>query len=776
MKRIVKYSLGILLLLVVALLTIPFFLNMDDYRQKIEHEVSDATGRNLHIGHLKLSLFPWVGITLDDVRMENRKGFSAQDFLQVNKLDVQIALLPLLRKNVEIKRFILQDPHVFLEKNAQGQTNWGDLINQAASTAQTTASVTSPNTTSSQVPAAQGSHKPAPKSPMLAALSADAMVLNNGSLIWDDAQTNQHYSVTAIHVQLDDVQLQHPIQAHISAKLNQDEIKMDAQIGPLGDIGNIDINHLPVQVHVQSMGLQLAPWASLLPPLPAMLGDVHQAKVRFDMQLEQRPDGVRLLAGQLSLMAAMQLALEWKMEMPDMNTVDMHDVSLSINDQHVVKLQGKLKDLTKSPKYQLNLQTDALQRVWLAKLLPEVDTMYAANPQAWQKVQLGASLAGTTSHLEIRDLQCKLNDEVLQASGNVDFANAPDVRLRIAGKDLHLAPWLPAAAKPVAGNATASNDAYATASVDTYSQTTVAQAVPAKEPDLRFLKTWRVALQIQMDHLFVKGLDVSHLNAILNGQKGVFSLNPLQFELAGGSVLETAHLNVNTYPAQWKEALNVTGLQLLPVLKALADTDMLDGTMKLNTNFSAVGLLPESIKHGLEGTAQLSLLNGRVKGFDIAGGLRNLASFGKASASQSTDFAQLQGSFQAHQGIIKNNDLFMASPLFRLSGKGVVSLPDMSMDYHARPKLIGSLLGQGDANGNRQGLSIPLHIYGPFNQLSVKPEMTADNVLKEAMRLGKNNPKLDNILKKVDKNLLNKGNNSNQKEQLNHALKGLLGL
>jgi len=772
MKRIVKYSLSILLLLVVSLLTIPFFLNVEDYRQQIENEVSDATGRTLHIGHLKASLFPWIGITLDDVRLENRQGFSAQDFLQVDQLDVQIALLPLLQKKIEIKRFILQKPHVFLEKNKDGENNWDDLIAKPEVTS-TSASVSKSANNLTQA-----------SSPMLASLTADAMILNNGSLIWNDAQTQQHIAVTAIDVQLDDVQLDHPIQAHISAKLNQDEVKVDAQVGPLGHINDIDINHLPVQLHVQSFGFHLAPWAKNLPPLPSILGDIQQAKVRFDMQLEQRPDGVRLLAGQFSLLAALHLALDWKMEMPNINTLDIHDVSLKINDQHVLKLQGKIKQLTKAFYYQVRLQSDSLQRTWLATLLPELETMYAGNTQAWTTIKVGASLAGTSQRLDIRDLQCELNDEIIQASGDIGFSKAADIRLRIAAKSLHLAPWLPATAKVQA------KDSYASPPQDSYSQTNppsthaatqvaVTTADAAIEPDLRFLKAWRVALQVQMEHLFVQGLDISHLHLVLNGQKGVFTLNPLQCELAGGSILATAHLNVNSYPVQWNKTLNITGVKLLPVLQALAGTDILDGTLKLNSNFNAVGLLPDSIKHSLNGTAQFSLLNGRVKGFDIAGGLRNITSFGQASASQMTDFAQLKGSIQAHQGTIKNNDLFMASPLFRLSGKGVVSLPEMRIDYHVRPKLVGSLIGQGDLDKSRYGVTIPLHIYGPFEQLSVKPEMTVDNVLQEAARLGKNNPKLGNLLKKLDnkpiEKLLKQDIPPQQKEKINQALKGLLG-
>ncbi|MDQ6974678.1 MAG: AsmA family protein, partial [Mariprofundaceae bacterium] len=476
------------------------------------------------------------------------------------------------------------------------------------------------------------------------------------------------------------------------------------------------------------------------------------------------------------LLAGMNMALDWKMEMPDVNHLDVHDISLKINHQHVLKMQGKAKHLNKAFTYQVRLQSDVLQRTWLAQWLPDIETMYAGNQQPWQTIKIGASLAGSSEHVEIRDLQCELNNEILQASGNISFASSPDIRLRIAGKNLHLKPWLPASSN------TPVNDVYTTipSSNSDNQEALVKNEKKAIEPDLRFLKSWRVALQVQMEHLFVQNLDIAHLQMLLNGQKGIFTLNPLQFELAGGSVSETAYVNVNTYPIQWKEALNVTDLQLLPVLQAVTDSDMLDGSLKLNTSFSGIGVLPESIKHGLEGTAQFSLLNGRVKGFDIAGGLRNMASFGQAKTSKTTDFAQLQGSIRAHRGIIKNNDLFMASPLFRLSGKGEIRLPDMTMDYHVRPKLVGSLVGQGDQDKNRHGLTVPLHIYGPFETLTVVPEITAKQAWQEAERLSKSNPKLKGLMKtlkeKPVQKLLEQKLPPQQKEKINQALKGLLGL
>ena len=71
-KRTVKYSLGLLALLMVVLVVTPFFIDLNSYKLKITEAVEDATGRVLQIGEIDASLFPWVGIRLEDVRLANR--------------------------------------------------------------------------------------------------------------------------------------------------------------------------------------------------------------------------------------------------------------------------------------------------------------------------------------------------------------------------------------------------------------------------------------------------------------------------------------------------------------------------------------------------------------------------------------------------------------------------------------------------------------------------------------------------------------------------------
>ena len=535
-----------------------------------------------------------------------------------------------------------------------------------------------------------------------------------------------HIALTDVQVELDDVQLEHPVQARISARLNGDQFDIDSKLGPIGDLATLDVNQLPVQLSLKSDVIHLKPFAGLIGALPEKLGDVNKAGVMLDVQLEQRPDGVRLLAGEGALLGAIKVGLQWKVDVPNADKLHINQLAVLANDKTLLTLQGDVKNLTKSPRYSLRMQGEEVSRAWLAGLLPELKSMYAAHPSPWKTLKVGASLAGTTKRLDVRDMQLLLDGEIVQLSGSVGFANAPDIRLRLAAKTLHLDPWLPQAAASSEKSAPASHTA-----ADT--QKAEAAKEDAVEPDLRFLKPWRVSVQMQLEKLLMRGLAFEHLRGSLKGDAGVFTLSPLRFDMAGGQVQETASLNANHHPASWKESIHISGLQLKPVLQAVADTDLLDGTMQLDTNLQATGLLQKTAMASLHGTSQLLLQNGRIKGFDIAGALRNLSTLGlKKSEAQYTDFAQLQASFKIKRGIAKNDDLFMASPLFRLTGKGVVNLPASILDYHVRPKLIGSLIGQGDTLTVRKGLSVPLHIFGPFDSPSVRPELDAKSVLENA--------------------------------------------
>jgi len=725
MLKLIKFFLILLSFLLVVLIATPFFVDINDYKPEISKAVKDATGRDLQIGHIKLSLFPWVGVRLNQVQLQNAAGFEQPYMLTVKSINVQLELIPLFSKKIEVKRFALDTPKVYLEQRI-GSNNWDDLTTSPAANVNTSPTLS----------ASESKQKPSAKSSNLAsqiALNAKLLSISNGRIEWIEPNAGK---LTLSDIQLDvtDLQLERPIGINLSARVGGQPLKITAQVGPVLDFNNINFEELPILAQLKANSFELT---SLAPWLPVFdeaqieqFGDLKTAKVDADISLEQHNDSRVRSTGYLSLSMKQQTKVAWILDAKDRNTIHIQSVDVDINQAPVLALSGDLRQLQSEPRYELRFETEKLQRLWLNPLLPQLQQLYSDNPKPWRSIKLGALVAGDSEILDIRNLQLELDDEPVQMSGNMALGKDLDIQLRVSANTLHLDPWLPKSkAVPI-------ENAAPIVSSDPLIADQQPQLPPEDiEPDLTFIKPWYVSLQFNAKAVHILNLTLDDLRLTLSSEKGVVRLNPLSFGLGEGRVAENFILYANQYPATWKESMNMTGVAVQPVLKALADFSKLSGTAQLNTNLSGKGLLPDAIIAGLNGRGQFVFEDGKFEGVDIAKTVRKLQK-DDAQAGNSTDFAQMQGSFRIVDGVLNNNDLYMASPLFRLTGQGRVNFKEMALDYHVRPRLIDSITGQG-GNQKQKGLVVPLHIFGPFEKLDVSVEVDRDALLESAAALNK---------------------------------------
>lgn len=744
-KKTIRYSLIILLLVFAVLLTAPFFIDANKYKTMIVDQAEKATGRHIEVGQLHASLFPWVGVRIDDVHIANPQDFGPGDMLQAKSIDVQVAVLPLLGGKYRIEKFVLDGPKLQLGRTASGVSNWEDLLPAA----QKHAAPAVPAAAQKPAPAAAGKKGGS----FLAAFSAKSLRMKDGEVHFNDAESGRNIDLTGLDVEVNDVQMQRPVDLKVSGKLNGDAFTLNGMAGPVGSTTSIDLAHLPLKGHLNMPAADLAKLSKLVPQLKSL----GAGTLGLDAELEQRPSGMRVMAGSLKLHASHDVALDVKAQMPDAQRVQIEQMQASLDGNKLADITGTVTGIGSKLAYQLRINTPQLTRQQLSQLLPSLQTLYAANPSPWNNVQLGMLAVGGTQQVDIRDLQLMLDKDLVQASGSINFAASPDIRLRIASRQLHVDPWLPQPASgnaaqspaaamssrkkgieliPAADAATAADQGGASiAGPATNADGSGAAGVQgtagkAVEPDLRFLKSWKIAALVQVDDLFLRGLDLSQLQANINGRDGVISVDPLRFDLAGGHVEENASLNVGVYPATWTESAKLRDVQVLPVLKALANNDILSGKLQMNTRLTGKGLLPTAALSRLNGNGNVLLSNGSIKGVDIAATLRNLRNFGQGGGGQKkTDFSQMSGSFTITNGIAKNDDLFVASPLFRLTGYGLVNLPSKQMDYHLKPRLVGTLVGQGDTETVRKGLEVPLRLTGPLDNPKVSLEVNLQSLI-----------------------------------------------
>jgi len=114
-----------LVALVVLAIVVVAQLDFSRYKPLIAEKVKAATGRDLVIAgpiHLVPSLVP--SLAVEDVRFQNAAFGSRPDMITARRLETTVALLPLLRGEIDIRRIVLVAPDILLETDKSGRGNW----------------------------------------------------------------------------------------------------------------------------------------------------------------------------------------------------------------------------------------------------------------------------------------------------------------------------------------------------------------------------------------------------------------------------------------------------------------------------------------------------------------------------------------------------------------------------------------------------------------------------------------------------------------------------
>lgn len=95
----------------------------NEYRGMIEDAVYAATGRAVTIGGVELELSLTPTVVFEKVTLANAAWGSRAQMVAADRLEVQMALLPLLRGEFDPKRFVLRGADILLEEK-DGAQNW----------------------------------------------------------------------------------------------------------------------------------------------------------------------------------------------------------------------------------------------------------------------------------------------------------------------------------------------------------------------------------------------------------------------------------------------------------------------------------------------------------------------------------------------------------------------------------------------------------------------------------------------------------------------------
>ncbi len=122
--KIVKIVGGVVVALIAVIVVVLLTADVSQYKGVIQDQAKAATGREVTIGDIKLSLSLTPAIVLTDITVANAPWGSRPKMLTLKSAEASTQLIPLLFGTVNISGLKLVDPDVILETNPQGRGNW----------------------------------------------------------------------------------------------------------------------------------------------------------------------------------------------------------------------------------------------------------------------------------------------------------------------------------------------------------------------------------------------------------------------------------------------------------------------------------------------------------------------------------------------------------------------------------------------------------------------------------------------------------------------------
>lgn len=234
----------LVVVVIAALLIIPAFVDVKQFKAPLQKYLSEVSGRPVSVGNdVRLSLFPWAGVSFSDLRIGNTPGFVEKEFAMVKSLEVRIRLLPLLSRDVQVDRLIVNAPRIFMVKNQDGRVSW----DFGRSGPETKPPAAAPNSAPGSMPGLP-----------ITSLAVGEMSLQNGSVLLIDHRTGSRHEVSGLNILLKDVALDRPVRIAISALIYQKPVSAEGRFGPVG--ANLGQGAVPLELQVSAfnqMNLQL---------------------------------------------------------------------------------------------------------------------------------------------------------------------------------------------------------------------------------------------------------------------------------------------------------------------------------------------------------------------------------------------------------------------------------------------------------------------------------------------------------------------------------------
>ncbi len=234
MKALKIIGIVVVVLLLVAI-ALPFLINVNSFRPKLESALTEALGREVKVGNLSLSILSG-SVSAEDLSIADDPAYSKDPFIRAKSLKVGVEVMPLIfSKALHVTDVTLDKPEIALLRDASGKWNFSSLGSKSEAAA-----------------------KPAPASGPSSTpdLSVSKLDVKDGRLSVNRANSSiKPHVYDNVDISVRDFSPKSQFPYTITANLPAGgTAKLDGKAGP---INSTDVSASPIEAQINVKGLDL---------------------------------------------------------------------------------------------------------------------------------------------------------------------------------------------------------------------------------------------------------------------------------------------------------------------------------------------------------------------------------------------------------------------------------------------------------------------------------------------------------------------------------------
>ena len=264
---------------VLTLAALPHVVDIDRFRPQLESSLSSTLGREVHVGHMEISLLAG-GARVNQISVADDPAYSTKTFLQAKSLGVGVSLLSLIfSRSVHVTSLSLDEPQLTAIQSEAGEWNFASLGAESKS----------------EGDPAKGGLASVDRSVVL-----DRLKISNATIeVVSSPTKGQATTLKNVSVDLKNISVDEEMSFVLSARSDAGDMEIKGEAGPLN---RAHPEQTPFHADIKGDKADMAQIAALgassaLAGILTFDGTVTSNGVTIHSEGKARADGLRLVGG-----------------------------------------------------------------------------------------------------------------------------------------------------------------------------------------------------------------------------------------------------------------------------------------------------------------------------------------------------------------------------------------------------------------------------------------------------------------------------------------------